>query len=118
MRHRIHLIALAWFTMTSPAWAHAFLERAVPPVGSDVSPSPPQLELTFTEGVEPLFSSVQLHNAQGTAVSIGKVTTAPGNDRVVIIKLPTLPTGSYTVIWHATSVDTHKTEGNFKFTVK
>jgi len=87
-------------------------------VGGAVSPSPPQLELTFTEGVEPLFSSVQLHNAQGAAVPIAKPTTAPGNDRVLIVKLPTLPSGGYTVIWHATSVDTHKTEGDFKFTVK
>jgi hypothetical protein len=41
----------------------------------------------------------------------------PDNNRVLIIQLPKLPPGTYTVIWHVTSVDTHKTEGNFKFTV-
>ncbi|MGA3399614.1 MAG: copper resistance protein CopC [Acetobacteraceae bacterium] len=28
-----------------------------------------------------------------------------------------LPAGQYTVIWHVTSVDTHKTEGRFTFSV-
>ena len=36
---------------------------------------------------------------------------------VRIVELPRLSPGTYTVIWHVTSVDTHKTEGNFKFTV-
>jgi len=118
MTRCIHLIALAAWAMSSPAWAHAFLERAVPAVGSEVSPSPPQLVLTFTEGVEPLFSSVELHNAQGAIVPLGKPTRAPGDERKLVTKLPTLPSGSYMVIWHVTSVDTHKTEGDFKFTVR
>jgi len=28
-----------------------------------------------------------------------------------------LPPGIYTVIWHVTSIDTHKTEGRYQFTV-
>jgi methionine-rich copper-binding protein CopC len=28
-----------------------------------------------------------------------------------------LAAGTYTVIWHVTSVDTHKTQGKFQFTV-
>jgi methionine-rich copper-binding protein CopC len=33
------------------------------------------------------------------------------------VQLPKLVPGTYTVSWHVTSVDTHKTEGNFQFTV-
>ena len=33
------------------------------------------------------------------------------------MELPKLTPGTYTVNWHVTSVDTHKTEGNYKFTV-
>jgi methionine-rich copper-binding protein CopC len=29
----------------------------------------------------------------------------------------TLPPGNYTVSWHVTSVDTHKTQESFSFTV-
>jgi copper resistance protein C len=34
-----------------------------------------------------------------------------------MVDLPRLPPGTYTVVWHVTSVDTHKTEGRFDFTV-
>ena len=111
------LIGLAMLVLASPAFAHAFLERASPPVGSEVAASPPELSITFTEGVEPLFSTIEVHDANGAAVSTGKPHVAPGNDRRLIMELPKLPPGTYTVIWHVTSVDTHKTEGSYQFTV-
>jgi hypothetical protein len=118
MMRRAHLLVLAMLSAASPAFAHAFLERASPPVGSEVEAPPRQLALTFTEGVEPAFSTIELHDAGGTVVPIGKPHTSPGNNRQLVIELPKLSSGNYTVIWHATSVDTHKTEGRFRFTVR
>jgi methionine-rich copper-binding protein CopC len=111
------LIGLAIFMKVSPASAHAFLERANPPVGSEVGTSPPELNITFTEGVEPLFSTIEVRDAGGAAIAAGKPHIAPGNERRLVIDLPKLPPGTYTVIWHVTSVDTHKTEGSYQFTV-
>ena len=34
------------------------------------------------------------------------------------VSLPQLPAGTYTVIWHVVSVDTHRTQGHFEFTIK
>ncbi len=118
MMRPIHLFMLAMLVGASPAWAHAFLERASPAVGSEVPTAPSELVLTFSEGVEPLFSMVELRNEQGNTVPIGKPAARGGNNRQLIISLPSLANGRYTVIWHATSVDTHKTEGSFRFTVK
>jgi methionine-rich copper-binding protein CopC len=101
MRSLVWLV-LAMPCIASPAFAHAFIERANPPVGASVDISPPELSIQFTEGA---------------AVVTGKPHVAPDNNRRLIIDLPKLPPGTYTVIWHATSVDTHKTEGNYKFTV-
>ena len=115
--YRPSLIGMAALAFASPAFAHAFLERASPPVGSEVGTSPPELYLTFTEGVEPLFSTIEVSDASGAAIAAGKPHVAPGNDRRLVIDLPELPPGTYTVIWHATSVDTHKTEGSYRFTV-
>ena len=103
--------------VASPAYAHAFLERASPPVGSEITASPPEVSIIFTEGVEPLFSKIEVDGADGAEVATGKPHVAPDNNRRLIVDLPKLPPGTYTVIWHATSVDTHKTEGSFKFTV-
>ncbi|HEY2618554.1 MAG TPA: copper resistance protein CopC [Acetobacteraceae bacterium] len=111
------LIAAAAFALASHAFAHAFLERASPPVGSEVNSSPPELSITFTEGVELLFSTIEVRDPGGAGIAAGKPHVTPGNDRRLIIDLPKLPPGIYTVIWHATSVDTHKTEGSYHFTV-
>ena len=87
------------------------------PVGSEVTVSPPELSITFTEGVEPLFSTIEVHGANGAAIATGAPHVAPGSNRRLTVKLPKLPPGTYTVNWHVTSVDTHKTEGNYTFTV-
>src|SRR5580698_9485287 len=87
-----------------PAWAHAFLERASPPVGSDLAASPQQIAITFTEGVEPLFSAIEVHGQNGAAVSAGTPHVAPDNNRVLSVELPKLAPGTYTVSWHVTSV--------------
>ena len=117
MRRTLCWVVVATPCMASPAFAHAFLERANPPVGASLDASPPELSIVFTEGVEPTFSKIEVDGADGAAVATGKPHVAPDNNRRLIVDLPKLPPGTYTVIWHATSVDTHKTEGNFKFTV-
>jgi methionine-rich copper-binding protein CopC len=114
---RSGLAGLALFAQVSPAFAHAFLERASPPVGSEIAASPAEVAITFTEGVEPLFSAIELRGPNGATVPAGTPHVAPDNNKVLSIQLPKLPPGIYTVIWHVTSVDTHKTEGNFQFTV-
>jgi hypothetical protein len=113
----IHLVGLAMLVPASSAFSHAFLERATPPAGSDIAASPPELSLTYTEGVEPLFSTIEVRDASGATVPTGKPHVAPGNNRRLVMELPKLSPGTYTVIWHATSVDTHKTEGSYRFTV-
>jgi copper resistance protein C len=114
---RVIALAVALCPIGQLAFAHAFLDRASPAVGSEVSGSPPTLNLTYTEPVEPLFSTVYITNASGTRVDDGKPT--PLDDgRVLSVKLKPLPPGIYSVEWHVTSVDTHKTEGHFTFTVK
>lgn len=117
MMRSLPWLALAMTLTAPPAFAHAFLERADPPVGSDVPTSPHQIMLRFTEGIEPLFSTVDVRDANGAAIAVGKPGTAHGNERELLVALPDLHKGRYTVSWHVTSVDTHKTEGSFQFNV-
>jgi methionine-rich copper-binding protein CopC len=103
--------------VSQAAFAHAFLDRASPPVGSEVTGSPASLSLTYSEPVEPLFSTVHVTNAKGQRVDSGK-PTYKGDERKLEVPLKPLPPGVYSVEWHVTSVDTHKTQGHFTFTVK
>lgn len=115
---RLHcLVAAALLAGAPPAFAHAMLRKAVPAVGSTVRSAPTEIDLFFSEGVEPGLSRITVRDAAGTAYETGEVHTAPGNAKELIGAVRTLPAGAYTVEWHATSVDTHKTEGRFSFTV-
>ena len=67
--------------------------------------------------MEPLFSTIEVHGANGAAIDTGTPHVAPDSNRRLIVELPKLKPGTYTVNWHVTSVDTHKTEGNYTFTV-
>jgi methionine-rich copper-binding protein CopC len=73
--------------------------------------------LTYTEPVEPLFSTVHVTDANGARMDEGKPATRD-DGRILQVSLKPLPPGVYAVEWHVTSVDTHKTEGHFTFTVK
>ena len=110
-------LAAAACLIGQAASAHAFLDQASPAVGSEVSGSPPALNLRYTEPVEALFSDVRVTDASGKRVDEGK-PVAGGDGRGLAVKLKPLPPGVYAVEWHVTSVDTHKTDGHFIFTVK
>lgn len=109
-------LATALTLLAAQASAHAFLDTASPAVGSTVSPAPSQVVINFTEGVEPAFSTITVQNAQGAQVANGKPHLIGSNTHLGIDLKPLLP-GTYTVVWHVTATDTHKTQGSFKFTV-
>jgi len=111
------LLAAAFLAAATPAHAHAFLESALPRVGSTISAPPPEVMLTFTQGVEPDFSRIEVQDASGTRVDDGTPHTAGGDPAKFAVPVKRLAAGTYTVIWHVTSVDTHKTQGKFQFTV-
>ena len=110
------LMLLAFAAPT--AKAHAFLDRAVPAVGSVVSAPPPELQLFFTQELEPAFSGATLSTGDGRPVAAGAASVDPRNRAVMVLTLPPLAPGHYRVNWHAVSVDTHRTEGSFTFDVK
>ncbi len=111
-------LSLVFAFPVAAAYAHAQLENATPAVGGTVAAAS-EIRLHFSEGVEPRFSGVSLTAASGAAAPLGPVKIQAGNPTVLIapIAKPLAP-GVYTVHWHAVSVDTHHTQGNFEFTVK
>jgi hypothetical protein len=98
--------------------AHAFLDHADPAVGSTVPAPPTVIHLWFTQELEPAFSWVTVTDRSGATVNDGSATIDPSNKSELTIKLKPLSAGTYTVKWHALSVDTHTTEGDFIFQVK
>jgi methionine-rich copper-binding protein CopC len=99
-----------------PAIAHAMLERASPAVGSTIRSAPAEITLRFTEKIEPAFSTVAVTGPGGERVDAGGPRVDPLDPMVLRASLKPLAPGSYKVVWRVVSVDTHVTEGDFKFT--
>ena len=109
------LACLAIVGFASPAFAHAFLEHAAPAAGETLASAPRQVVLAFSEQLEPAFSGVIVTDSAGGDVEAGHAIVAGAS---MIMALKPLAPGRYRVIWHAVSVDTHRTEGAYSFTVK
>ena len=97
------------------AWAHAFRKEASPAVGSTVTRAPAEVAIDFTEGIEPLFSTVAVTAADGARVDRG-AAHLDGDPARLAVALGPLGAGRYTVEWHVVAVDTHRTQGSFSFT--
>ena len=115
MRTALILLASLMLAMLpQAASAHAHLDHSVPAVGSTVTPAPQDVTLTFTQNLEAAFSTVEVNDSSGARVDQGEAKIG-GNTMQVGLK--SLAPGIYTVHWHAVSVDTHKTQGDFSFSV-
>jgi copper transport protein len=83
-----------------------------PGFGKELQVSPPSIVLHFDQVVQ--FPSIEVFNAKGRqfagqAVATGLKVSAP---------VRTLPTGAYTVRWHALSADGHVVSGVWTFGVR
>jgi copper resistance protein C len=114
---RTHILIVSFLLAglgNDTAHAHAYLDHANPLVGSTVRSAPHEVALWFTQNLEPAFSSVQVSDAKGVRVDLGKAQVSGSTMRV---GLKSLSLGTYRVHWRPLSVDTHTTEGNFTFHV-
>jgi methionine-rich copper-binding protein CopC len=112
-------LLMAGLAINQQAQAHAHLESASPANQSVVETSPKQLILSFSEGVEPAFSGVELKDGGSKTIATGEATVDPADKKKMIIPLSTpLAQGKYEVDWHAVAEDGHKTKGSYEFNVK
>jgi copper resistance protein C len=106
--------AAAWAPL---AGAHAFLDHAAPAVGSVVHALPGQIQIWFTQRLEPAFCTLQVLDGAGKRVDKGDVRVDASDAALLLVSVPRLPPGKYRVTWRVLSVDTHVTEGDFTFEV-
>jgi hypothetical protein len=119
MRIQTGAVAAALLALTAVgASAHARLEHADPRVGAHVTSSPTQVRLWFGEGVEAKFSAIALESADGKTLKEDAAVSDPKDRKQLVLPLkqPLAP-GVYRVRWRAVSIDSHRTQGDFTFTV-
>ena len=112
------LTVLVLAATASLAAAHAFLDHASPRVGSKVHGSPPEVVLSFSQELEPAFSTIRVTDRDGKQVDRGDKRVDSADRSILRVSLPPLAPGTYRVQWRVLSVDTHVTEGDYTFTVQ
>jgi hypothetical protein len=117
---RIAIVTFAAFALlasTDAILAHSFPKTAEPAAGSTVPSTLAAVVIDFSEALEPHFSSLQVFDAAGRRVDKGNAHIDPHDAKRFSVDVAPLTAGTYKVVWHATSVDTHKTQGSYTFTV-
>ncbi len=111
------VLAVAVTLRAPTVHAHAFLDHASPAVGSSLPSAPSAVTMWFTQQLEPAFTTATVTDQAGNPVDTGPAQVDAKDPTELRVPLKKLPPGTYTVAWHALSVDTHTTTGHFNFTV-
>lgn len=117
----LRFVALALLTGTAlllgsaPAWAHTRLDTSDPADGSSLATGPAQVSLTFTEPVQPGFSTVTVVGPDGLDYRSGEPSA--GGATVGTAVRPLGPAGEYRIGYRVVSADGHPISGSVAFTL-
>jgi methionine-rich copper-binding protein CopC len=117
MRLSAGLLLMALTITPIPASAHAQLDKAIPLVGGTVATSPPEVRIVFTQPLDPQKSGIEVTTADGRSVTATRATV---DGAQMVLKLPRLPDGKYSVSWHTLSTDggDHALTGHYTFEIR
>lgn len=105
-------------SLPEAACGHAFPDHADPRVGSTVTVSPDRVRIWFDGDLEPAFSTIMVHSADGKMVDKKDGRVNPSDATLLEVSVPRLPPGTYRVIWNVVARDGHRTMGDYTFTIK
>jgi methionine-rich copper-binding protein CopC len=111
------MVMIAGLVFASAAFAHVFPQKQEPGAGATVA-SPAQVRVTFDGPLEPAFSSLTVTDASGKQVNIGKSSVDAQQAALMVVALPVLAAGRYSVHWVAVADDGPRTQGDYGFVVK
>ena len=111
-------ILMAMCVYAAPALAHSMLVKAEPPRRAVVAKPPAQVRLWFNEELEGEYASLVVLDAEKHPVTEIKPQLAPDDPKSIVLPLPELTPGKYSVKFRVLSVDGHVVESSFDFTVK
>ena len=100
------------------AFAHATPTLYVPAASSVLSKAPSEVQIHFSERVEPRASSIVVLAPDGSRADLSDSAPDPADPRVYRVDLKDGGAGSYTVSWEVISTDDgHFTKGAYVFSV-
>ncbi len=114
----VAVMAMMTCLHVAPALAHSMLVKAEPPRRAVLAKTPAQVRLWFNEELEGEYASLIVLDAEKHSVTEIKPQLAPNDPKSIVLPLPELTPGKYSVKFRVLSVDGHVVESSFDFTVK
>jgi methionine-rich copper-binding protein CopC len=113
------ILILAFACLPSaPALAHAMLVKAEPARRAQLTQTPAQVRLWFNEEVEKDYASLAVLDPAKSPVTDTLPQIAADDPKAIVLALPELAPGKYTVKFRVLSVDGHVVDSSYDFTVK
>ena len=100
------------------ALAHAMLVKAEPARRAALTRAPSQVRLWFNEEIEKDYASLAVQDMAKATVTEIKPHVAADDPKSIVLPLPELEAGKYTVKFRVLSVDGHVVDSSYDFTVK
>lgn len=117
-RYLVTACTIAMLGVGNPyAMAHA-RPKVMVPAAESTTTTPPVISVTFSEAVEPKFSSLNVTDEGGKKRNTASSERLPDDPKTLTLALPPLQPGGYLVHWVSVAADGHRMEGEYKFTVK
>ncbi|OQW33883.1 MAG: copper-binding protein [Nitrospira sp. SG-bin1] len=117
----IRFILVVAFVLGVPvtsAFAHSMLVKAEPPRRAVLTKAPSQVRLWFNEKIEGDYASLTVLDDKKQPITDVKPSLVPDDHKSIVLPLPELAPGKYSVKFRVLSVDGHVVESTFDFTVK
>ncbi|PTQ77505.1 copper resistance CopC family protein [Nitrosomonas ureae] len=112
------LMLLPLLFQVNPAIAHATLVKSEPPRRAILSTPPKQIQLWFNEKIEGSYASVTVEDSNKKLVTESMPEILIDDSKSIILNLPQIPPGLYTVHYRVMSVDGHVIESKYDFSIK
>ncbi|WP_258364499.1 copper resistance CopC family protein [Nitrosomonas sp. Nm84] len=98
--------------------AHATLVKSDPPRRASLSIPPKQIQLWFNEKIEGSYASVAVLDSNKKSITDNSPEVVSDDPKSVVLNIPEIESGRYTVQYRVMSVDGHVIESSFDFSVK
>lgn len=112
------LAMLSLLFQANSVMAHATLVKSDPPRRASLSIPPKQIQLWFNEKIEGSYASVVVLDSNKKSITDNNPEVVSDDPKSVVLNIPEIEYGRYTVQYRVMSVDGHVIESSFDFSVK
>ncbi|MDH5480906.1 MAG: copper resistance protein CopC [Nitrosomonas sp.] len=111
-------LMLAMLVQVKSVLAHATLVKSEPPRRATLFEAPKQVQLWFNEEIEGSYALITVLDSDKKPITDEKPKAVPDDLKSVVLAIPEVEPGNYTVEYRVLSTDGHVVESSYNFRIK